>query len=316
MGRQSENDVADIVNVESTAAVREEVKTILQRRYPKTSFAILDTVFEDFKQLFTGNMPGYLACDTAYHDMRHTLEVTLAMTRLIDGHDRVACAPEQLGAQRALLGVVVALLHDAGYIRETGDGAQNGAAYTRVHVSRSAAYLARYLPSVSMASTIETAEKLVHFTGYEIEVDKIGLGNPLDRRLGCMLGSADLIGQMSDRCYLEKCRDFLYQEFMHAGIAQTLYRSPEDLLRKTVDFYQDVALKRLDDEFEGVHRVIAAHFSDHDPYSHAIGQHINYLRKAVDDNAFERLRRNAHSCSASATLDLPAPQPSSAQHAA
>jgi len=58
------------------------------------------------------------------------------------------------------------------------------------------------------------ASQLVHFTGYERKVDAIRLVDPLLRRVGEMLGTADIIAQMSDRCYLEKCRDRLYPEFV------------------------------------------------------------------------------------------------------
>jgi hypothetical protein len=39
------------------------------------------------------------------------------------------------------------------------------------------------------------------------------------RRLGNMLGTADIIAQMADRCYLEKCRDRLFPEFVAGGLA-------------------------------------------------------------------------------------------------
>ena len=63
------------------------------------------------------------------------------------------------------------------------------------------------------------------------------------RRLGNMLGTADIIAQMADRCYLEKCRDRLYPEFVAGGLAYRrparsrpatcVFSSPEDLLCKT-----------------------------------------------------------------------------------
>ena len=68
-----------------------------------------------------------------------------------------------------------------------------------------------------------------------------------------MLGTADIIAQMSDRCYLEKCRDRLYPEFVAGGLAHSgsgevpstaKFLSAEDLLRKTPDFYR-IAQQRL-----------------------------------------------------------------------
>lgn len=285
-------------DVESTAAVRDEVKRLLGQRYPGVSLGVLDAAFEDLERLYTGRMPGYLACETPYHDLRHTLEVTLAMARLVDGHDRVAAPGRQLGAQRALAGVLGALLHDAGYIRASAETASHGAEYTRVHVSRSARYLETYLPRIGQPGLAPLAAGIVHFTGYEIALDRIPLADPLDRRLGFLLGSADLIGQMADRAYLEKCRDFLYEEFVIAGIAPGLYGSGEDLMRKTIAFYETVALRRLEGDFRGVHRFAGAHFGGRNPYDRAIRRHMDYLRGALRDDALERLRRAPRSLTA------------------
>ena len=47
---------------------------------------------------------------------------------MLDGHERGA-ADGRLGGQRARLGVIVALFHDAGYIRKNTDAEQHGAQY-------------------------------------------------------------------------------------------------------------------------------------------------------------------------------------------
>ena len=44
--------------------------------------------FDDIVRLYRGENPGYATCDTAYHDLQHVLEVTLAMARLLDGYER------------------------------------------------------------------------------------------------------------------------------------------------------------------------------------------------------------------------------------
>ena len=46
--------------------------------------------------------------------------------------------------------------------------------------------------------------------------------DPRDIKLGHLLGTADMIAQMADRCYLEKCRDRLYPEFVLGGVAVAL----------------------------------------------------------------------------------------------
>ncbi|MSP95798.1 MAG: hypothetical protein EXR29_00955 [Betaproteobacteria bacterium] len=307
--RLNQNDVSNRINVESATQVRDAVLDIFAHRYPAVDFALMARAFDDVQALFEGRYPGYLACDTLYHDIRHTLDITLATARLVDGHDRICAPQDRLGARRAALGVIVALLHDSGYMRRTSEAnVENGAVFTKVHVSRSADILATYLPKAGFAAEAVVGSRLVHFTGYEINVEDIEVDDPKDRLLGCMVGTADLIGQMSDRLYLEKCRDFLYQEFVFARIArETLpdgreivrYSSPEDLIIKTPGFYEYVARKRIDETLLGVDAYAAAHFGGDNLYTQAVEGNFSHLREILEAADFNRLRRLCYSLSSS-----------------
>jgi hypothetical protein len=307
-GRLAQNDVSNHVNVEDPLHVGGSVIGLLAARYPGADLAALSHAFADTQALFRGAYPGYLPCDTLYHDLRHTLDVSLAMARLVDGHDRTHPESERLGSRRAMLGVIIALLHDAGYLRRASEQeVGNGAVFTKVHVSRSADFLARYLPTIGFAAEAGIAARLVHFTGYEFEVEDIDVADPKDRLLGYMIGTADLIAQMSDRSYLEKCRDFLYDEFVWGGIAReklldgrevVTYRSAEDLIRKTPDYYQHVARKRIDEKLGSVDRYAAAHFDGTNPYQNAIAHTMVFLRHVLDNDDLSQLRRLTYSLSA------------------
>jgi len=308
--RLNQNDVTNRVNVEDSARVRDEVLALFAARYPGEDFAPLACAFDDFDALFRGEYPGYLACDTLYHDLRHTLDMSLAMARLIDGHDRTSAEPDRLGARRAMLGVLVALLHDCGYLKRSSEvRVENGAVFTKVHVSRSADFISAYLPMLGFGAEAPTASKLVHFTGYEMDVDDIQIADPRDRMLGCLVGTADLIGQMSDRMYLEKCREFLYKEFVFGQIArETLadgrevvrYASPEDLILKTPGFYQYVARARIDNKLGQADRFVEAHFDGANPYQSEIDRNMRFLRDAIDTSDLARLRRACYSLSSKA----------------
>src|SRR5918999_5772653 len=151
--RLNQNDVTNRVNVEDPRRVRDAVLAIFAARFPGADVAPLAQAFDDFQALFEGRFPGYLACDTLYPDVRHTLDMTLAMARLIDGHERVCAPAERLGARRASLGVLVALLHDTGYLRRRSESdVPNGAVFTKVHVSRSAEFAAAYLPQLGFSA--------------------------------------------------------------------------------------------------------------------------------------------------------------------
>mgnify|MGYP003704446663 CR=1 FL=1 len=95
-----------------------------------------------------------------------------------------------------------------------------------------------------------------------------------DRLLGNLLGSADIIAQMADRCYLEKCRDRLYPEFVAGGIARrtqpdgkqtVVFESPDDLIMKTPGFYVG-ANKRLNSDLAGTFAYAERHFGGQNLY--------------------------------------------------
>jgi hypothetical protein len=305
--RRNEYDVTNRINVESVDEVRDAVLKVYAARYPGEDLAPLRQAFEDMKALFEGRYPGYLACDTLYHDLRHTLDMTLATARLIDGHDRASAPADRLGTRRAMLGVMVALLHDSGYIRRVSEAnVENGAVFTKVHVSRSAEFLRSYLPTIGLAQEANIAAQLTHFTGYELDLDLIGLKDAKDHLLGCIIGTSDLISQMADRQYIEKCRDFLYREFVWGGIAREAqpdggevvrYASPTDLVIKTPGFYQYLARPRIERRLGGVDRFAEAHLDGPNLYQQEIARNMEYLRETIERGEFERLRRVAHSLS-------------------
>ncbi|HEU4441505.1 MAG TPA: hypothetical protein VFR83_05745 [Burkholderiales bacterium] len=305
--RLNQNDVTNRVNVEDPVRVRDAVMAVYAARYPGIDLAPITQAFADFQALFEGAYPGFLACDTLYHDMRHTLDMTLALARLVDGHDRSCAAPDRLGPRRAVLGVLIALLHDSGYLRRTSEGAiENGAVFTRTHVSRGAEFIATYLPTLGFGAEAPVAARLVHFTGYEMEIEDIRVGDPRDRKVGCLVGAADLIGQMSDRMYLEKVRKFLYEEFVLGNVAReqladgrevVRYASPEDLIIKTPGFYEYVARTRLEKKLGAADRYAEAFFDGPSLYQGEIDRNMDFLRQTIETADFNRLRRTCYSLS-------------------
>jgi len=299
--RRSDYDVTNTVQVSSVASVRRAVEEIFSQTWPSATVDRVSAAFADFERLFTGQFPGYFGCDTVYHDLQHSLDDTLAMARLLAGYDRSHTAEQRLGPERAAMGLVVALFHDAGYIRQTDDTQhRNGAEFTRTHVGRSARFLASYLPTIGMAEWVPVATQIVHFTGYELPFDQIRLDDPRDRKVGHLLGTADMIAQMSDRCYLEKCRDRLYPEFVLGGVAlsssedgglKVLYGSGLDILRQTPEFVAETMRTRLDGEFGGAYRYVEAFFGGRNPYMEAIHRNLEYLKQVLQTKRWSMLRR-------------------------
>jgi len=299
--QRSDYDVTDTVQVSSPAAVRAAVLELFARAWPAADLAVLGRAVDDFERLFTGRMPGYIGVDTVYHDLQHSLDVVLAAARLLTGYELEAGPADRLGAERALVTLVAALFHDAGYIRETSEEAvPNGAVFTRTHVSRGARFLARYMPTIGLAAWVPVATRIVHFTGYEVPLEDIRVPDPRDRTAGHLLGTADLLAQMSDRCYLEKCRDRLYVEFVLGGVAvypgtegmRVNYGSGLDLLRQTPLFVRTTIEERLDGAFGSAYRHVEPLFGGRNPYMDAIRRNLRYLDGLVKTGRWPALRRD------------------------
>ncbi len=299
--RRSDYDITNDVKLTSAESVYSAVSTIFRSAFIQFNKTALKQAFDDCERLFEGDYSTYLACDTLYHDKQHTLDMTLALARLINGHERSVASNERIGAERAVVAIITALYHDSGYMRHERDHKHfNGAEYTSIHVTRSADFLKRYLHKINMGEYAQIAANMVHYTGYEVAPKHIRLPDEKWHLLGQMLGTADLIAQMSDRCYLEKCRDRLYPEFVLGGLSVSvddsgnetvLYESGEDLLHKTPDFFANEVENRLNNLFNKIYNYEFAHFDGEIHYIKGIGKNQARLKKILKADDFSMLRR-------------------------
>ena len=298
--RRNDFDVTNRVQTTDPGSVKSELDRLFRLLYPAAAHGGMDRAFQDTVSLYRGEYPGYQACDTSYHDLQHVLEVTLAMARLMDGYEKSRNGTPAFGVRLFQLGIITALLHDVGYLRKTRDRrAKNGAEYTKVHVGRGARFLKEYLPQIGFGDLAEVASELIHFTGYEKSVAEIRIRDPLLRLLGSLLGSADIVAQMADRCYLEKCRDRLYPEFVAGGVAKergvdgtdkVIFASGEDLVQKTPSFFEN-AVKRLELDLAGAHNYAATHFGGFNLYMHAAAKNVHFAKQISLGGGRYTLRR-------------------------
>jgi hypothetical protein len=300
--RRSDFDVTNTVQVSSPRAVLGAVTALYRPTWPGLPLDPIERAFEHFERLFAGEVPGFHGVDTVYHDRQHTLDITLALARLIVGYERQQPEETRLGGARAIVGLITGLFHDVGYLRRTDEReSRNGAEFTRVHVSRGARFLEEYLPVVGFGAWVPVAREIIHFTGYEVPFAQIEARLP-DRRdviVGHLVGTADMIAQIADRCYLEKCRDRLYAEFVLGGVAlpfsggyrQVKYASGLDLLRQTPEFIEDVRAKRLEQDFGAAYHYLEILYGGRNPYMEAIDRNVEYLRQVLRSENWQLLRR-------------------------
>jgi hypothetical protein len=298
--RRSDFDITDKIRTTDPIEVSDHVLGLFNTLYPDGNSRPIQRAFEDLSQMYHGKHPDYHPCDTEYHDIQHVLDVTLAMARLLDGYQRDGRESSPLSAELFNVGIVIALFHDVGYLRRRNDHKHHhGAEYTLTHVGRGAKFLRTYLPRIGLKRHAADASVLVHFTGYERDADTIRMKDPVLRRIGEILGTADIIAQMSDRCYLEKCHDRLYPEFLLGGIAQrkmpdgqikVIYKSGKDLLSKTPAFYEN-AMKRLNDKLHRAYRYAETHFKGENLYILEMDKNATHAVAATSASGRSQLRR-------------------------
>ncbi len=300
--RRSDFDITDKIRTTDAIEVCDEVVRLFRGLYRHGDARQMVRAFGDMSKMYHGKHPDYHPCDTEYHDIQHVLDVTLAMARLLDGYQRENELTDPLPAQYFVVGVITALFHDVGYLRRRNDRKHRyGAEYTLVHVGRGSRFLRRYLPRIGLRQHAQAASVLIHFTGYERDATTIRMSDPLMRRVGEMLGSADVIAQMADRCYLEKCQDRLYPEFVLGGIARrrqpdgseiVIYKSGRDLISKTPAFYVN-AMKRLDEKLNRAYRYAETHFGGRNLYIQEMQKNARHAEAAVRHGSGAGLRRSA-----------------------
>ena len=278
-------DVTGTIRTTDATAVGAEVIRLYSRLFTSADPQPLERAFDDAVRLYQGGDPAYWPCETEYHDIQHVLDVTLAMARLMDGYQRSrGVRDEALSAELYTVGALAALFHDFGYLRKRNDHRHRyGAEYTITHVSRGAVFLRAYARELGFSDTLAVlGGTLLHFTGYERRPEAIRIGAGLARRLGELLGTADIVAQMSDRCYLEKCRDRLYPEFVlgalgapRAAVALPNFASGADLVAKTPTFYEH-AVRRLNMQLGRAYEFAAWHFGGANLYIDAMRRNAAY----------------------------------------
>jgi hypothetical protein len=280
---EGELQMANLVDTAKPRVILADAKRLYKLNYPKSSFSPVEKAFLLTKRLYDGRFPGFLACAVEYHTHSHSVSVFAAVSRLLDGCELSGLA---IGPERAVEALIAALLHDVGYIREEGDDTGSGAQYTKVHVSRSAAFARSHASAFGLSDeAAERVARMIMATEVTGDWDKLPFTDEGERLGAEVLASADLLGQMADRAYLEKLL-FLYFEFREAGING--YETAFDVLKKTAAFYESTK-GHLEGRLGRVSGRARRHFSarhgvDRDLYREAIERQMAYLRTIIADD--------------------------------
>lgn len=283
MEEKRQKSLGDLTDMKDPKRVFEEVQSILGMIFQEPSYQMIERAFTDTIRLFNGEYPGYRQCTTPYHDLKHATDSMLAMTRLIHG---AVLEGHSLTEPQASFGIMCALMHDTGYIQKEEDTEGTGAKHTGSDTIRSIEFIKGYLrDNLLISDQLPPCDDILICASLETRTAEFSFPSPLVELLCKLLGTADLMGQMADRTYLEKLLH-LYKEFREAEVAG--YKDELDLFKKTNDFYERVK-KRLREEFDGVCDYAQHHFRerwgiDRNLYLEAIESNIRYLTYVLENH--------------------------------
>jgi hypothetical protein len=180
---------------------------------------------------------------------------------------------------------VGALLHDTGYIQTADENEGTGGRFTLTHITRSIDFTERFL-SVHGFSEEDFLfiRNMILCTNINNDIESMAFSSPHEKTVAMMLGTADLLSQISDRNYLENLT-LLYKEFKEGNVKG--FNDELDLYRKTVGFF-DFVKNRFRNVFGGMDTYMATHFKhrlniDKDLYGCAVDKNAQYLKLLFDN---------------------------------
>lgn len=277
---------AALGNVSDTAEVHAQVRAIVRAFAPGHDLKRIDDTFSLLDRAFDGGLPGYGKLLTLYHDRSHTNEVVLCTARMLDG---LQLAGQGLDADHVDAALMGALLHDVGYLMTDQEASGSGAQFTDSHVERGVKFARRYLADLP-PYVLEATTRVILLTDHRQRPDWVRFDNLQQQRAAYATASADLIGQMANRQYLERLL-LLYFEFDEAQTGG--FADVHDLLEKTAMFYRVTKL-RLDHDLNGLASNLTRHFERElgvarNFYIESIDRNLDYLERVVAQARARRL---------------------------
>lgn len=280
---------AALGNVRDSEEVEAQVGSIIHRFAPGHDLDQVQQTFQLLRQAFDGKLAGYAGLKTGYHNAMHTNEVVLCTSRMLHG---LHLAGHGLDAQNIDAALIGALLHDSGYLMNVTEAAvagSTGAQFTATHVNRGVEFARNHLTGLA-DGTLSSIIKVIQLTDHRQHPDWVKFDNPQQQLAAFATATADLVGQMANREYLERLL-FLYLEFKEAGLGG--FSDTHELLEKSGAFYR-MTRDRLDRDLGGMTVQLARHFSEatgesRNFYMESIDRNLAYLEHVVSESRSRRL---------------------------
>lgn len=285
----TDSPALEIGNSRDFGEIREQVRRIVGEIAPGHDMQHIDRAFRLIESGCRGSLDGYERLLTPYHDQAHMLEVVLCSARLLHGLHLGGTPLDALTVDACLVG---ALLHDSGYLMNEAEAVGTGAQFTLNHVARGVVFAETELASLMPPELMAATGKVILATDHRPVAVMPDYETPGQRLAASVTATADLIGQMANREYLERLL-LLYCEFKDGGI--DFFADVHDLLEKTDGFYK-LMMVRLQNELGGLAPHLIRHFEKtrgvrRNFYLESVNRNLDYLDALVREERARRLNR-------------------------
>jgi hypothetical protein len=275
------------IDTKDSASVRKEVEALYRAIYPEGDPEFVLSAFGWVVDSFSGRYRDYQAIDASYHDLEHTLQGALCLSRLFLGRHAAGAKPA-LSRRTFELALLAILLHDTGYLKKKSDTHGTGAKYTRHHVRRSQFFAEQLLREKQFPpEEIQAVQCMIRCTIMNVEVETIPFRNAQEKIAGCAVGTADLLGQMAAADYLDKL-PCLYLEFAegtlggNASSPEQIEEGTQGLLRNTPRFWEEYVRPKITRDFGGLHQFLNHPYPDGpNPYMQRIEANLRRLKETL-----------------------------------
>ena len=275
-------------NISDTGEVQAQVAQIVLSFAPGHDLSRVSAAFDLLDRTFSGGLQGYQQLQTLYHNRSHTNAVVLCAARMLHG---LHLSGQGLDAEHIDAALIGALMHDIGYVMSDSEAAagSTGAQFTDTHVLRGIEFTRRHLIDLP-PDLLDTTIKVIQVTDHRKHPDWVKFATPMQQRAAYATATADLIGQMANREYLERLL-FLFFEFEEAKLGG--FTDIHDLLEKTTAFYR-IMKGRLDKDLDGLSDHLGRHFAaqtgqERNFYLESIDRNLGYLDRIVREERKRRL---------------------------
>jgi len=236
----------------ATDALEEFLGSFMRRRFGSSQTPLVEIVPNAARLVLEciGNS------DALYHNVEHTLLVTLAGVDILRGR----ALHTHLNADDYAHVIIACLAHDIGYVRglftdDDADGYVIDSKGTKITLPRgsSDAGLMSYHVDRSKLYVMQRIDSILPLDKQRIADAIEGTRFPPEpgQEFGpeaSIVRAADFIGQLGDPNYLRKA-NALYQEFEEVGINRQLgYDSPADIVNRYPQFYWDSVAPHIQTE--------------------------------------------------------------------